>query len=229
MKSLSLVVPVHNGEDFIVQSIEEYYQVFAKKFKKLEIIVVCNACTDNTQTKCLNLKSKIPIKVINVERKGKGHALIAGFNLAQNEIIGFLDSDNPFELSKILEMPGYLKTYEIVIITKFRGGGLKAQKSLLRRFLSLGGAIFQKVFFNLDVKDTQAGAKFMKKEVWEKIDRNFVGKGFEFDIELLYKIKKAHGRIKEYYLLPKVAESSTVKIRILPGMIYRLLKLRICK
>lgn len=229
MKGLSLVIPCHNGAFFIQESLLKYHQAFSKKFKKLEIIVVCNACTDNTEEKCNNLKTKIPLIVLNVPERGKGNALIRGFNQAKYEIIGFLDADDPFDLNDILNMVNFLDRADLVIVTKFKKGRLKLQSSTLRRIFSLGDSFVSRFLFGLKFSDTQAGAKFMKKEVWNKLNKDFVSKGFEFDIELLYKLKKINSRIIEYYLPPKKSEFSTVKMRILPGIIYRLLKLRIKK
>ena len=42
MEGLSLIVPAHNSESVIKASVEEYYKTFSKKFKNIEIIVVCN-------------------------------------------------------------------------------------------------------------------------------------------------------------------------------------------
>ena len=111
----------------------------------------------------------------------------------------------------------------------FKRGNLKYQPSFQRRVFSLGGTIISRFLFNLNFNDTQAGAKFMKREVWDNINQNFTCTGFEFDIELLYKAKKKNARIKEYFMLPRDTNFSTVRARILPRLIYNLLKLRLLK
>jgi len=227
MNSLSLIIPVHNGEKVIQKTIREYFSHFSKDFEKLEIIIVCNACTDKTEERCRELRNEIPLKVVLAPQRGKGNALTKGFRNAENEIIGFIDVDNPFDLNKISEMISLLKNSDVVIATKFKKGDFKMQTSSLRRFFSLGNAFVAKVFFGLNIQDTQGGAKFMRRNVWEKIEGNFVCTGFEFDIEMLYKMQKKGYKIKEYYLVPKNSDFSTVKMRILPGILYRLFKLRL--
>lgn len=229
MKGLSLVVPVHNGEKFIAESLGKYHDFFSKYFSSFEIIVVCNACTDNTLEKCNSLISEIPLKVLNAPKRGKGYALTKGFAQAQYEIVGFLDSDNPFNLEDVLKMIAYLEDYDVVVATKFKKGRLKFQTSVMRRMFSIAGAVVSRFIFNLDLRDTQAGAKFMKKEFLDKINNDFICGGFEYDVELLYKLKKRGAKIKEVFMLPRNSDFSTVKMRILPGMLYRLLKLRILK
>src|SRR3989344_5198155 len=103
MNSLSLIIPVHNGEKVIQKTIREYFSHFSKDFEKLEIIIVCNACTDKTEERCRELRNEIPLKVVLAPQRGKGNALTKGFRNAENEIIGFIDADNPFDLNKISE------------------------------------------------------------------------------------------------------------------------------
>ena len=227
MDSLSLIIPVHNGEKVIQKTIREYFSHFSEGFEKIEIIAVCNACTDRTEEKCREIQNEIPLKVVMAPKRGKGNALIKGFRNAENEIIGFIDADNPFDLNKISEMISLLKNSDVVIATKFKKGDFKMQTSSLRRFFSLGNAFVAKVFFGLNIPDTQGGAKFMKRNFWIGIEGNFVCTGFEFDIEMLYRMKKKGYKIKEYYLVPKNSDFSTVKMRILPGILYRLFKLRL--
>lgn len=227
MKCLSLIIPNHNGARVIEESIKKYNQMFAKKFKNFEIIVVCNDCTDNSVQICNKLTKKFPLRVIEISQRGKGYALVRGFNEASFDYIGFLDADNPFDLEKVSQMVEYLKAYDLVIATKYLKGQARIQDFFLRRLVSLAGGIFSKLFFGLNFRDTQAGAKFFKKEVWEKIDKNFICLGFDFDIEFLYKSRKAKFKILEYYApLSKHEEFSTVRIKYLLGMVFRLLKLR---
>ena len=227
MKGLSLIVPVHNGEDFIQSSLEKYYKIFSEKFKNFEMIIVCNACTDNTIRICNDLELELPLKVVEVARRGKGYALAEGFSYAKHEIIGFLDADDPFDLTEVVKMIDYLNRADMVIASKFKKGQLKYQTSLLRRIFSIAGAIVSRFLLNLNFKDTQGGAKFLRKELWDRLDKNFVCKGFEFDMELLYRAKKLNSKIMEYYLPPKDSDFSTVKMRILPGILLRLLLLRL--
>lgn len=226
MECLSLIIPAHNAGKFIEKSILEYNDFFSKYFRKLELIVVCNACKDNTFDICTRLKKELPLKVVNVPERGKGNAIIKGFNLAEHNIIGFLDADNPFDLDEILKMIKILDYKEIVIISKFKKGTLKYQTSIDRRIFSIAGSIISKIIFNLPLSDTQAGAKFMRRYVWDKLDKDFICMGFEFDIEFLYKANKKGFTIYEYFLKPKDSDFSTVKLRILPGILKRLFILR---
>ena len=228
MINLSLVIPAHNSEKVIKKSVETYYSFFSNKVDKMEIIAVCNGCNDHTVLICNELKKEFPLKVVEIPQKGKGYALIEGFNISQYEIVGFLDADNPFDLNKIMKMINLLDRADVVIASKYLRQQLRFQDSLLRRIISICGGVVSKVLFNLDVSDTQAGAKFFKKKVWEKISqKKIICRGFDFDIEFLYKSKKAQFRIMEFYVpLEKYVGFSTFRLKYLPGMLKRLIKLR---
>tara|TARA_Y100000310_G_C20649806_1_gene798741 strand:+ start:863 stop:1582 length:720 start_codon:yes stop_codon:yes gene_type:complete len=230
-KSLSLIIPAHNAEHIIEDSVIEYNNMFSD-FNEFEMIIVCNACSDNTFEVVTNLANSYPIVTINIPHRGKGNALRRGFNLAKYELMGFLDCDNPFSLIKIREMVENLEKNDISIATKYLKGSLKNKKgvsdSQLRRLIALGGQAFVRLFFGLKFRDTQAGAKFFRKKVWKKVGKNIICVGFDFDIEFLYKAKKHKFKVAEFYTpLVKYEKFSTVRARYIAGMMYRLIKMRL--
>jgi len=234
-KGLSLVIPARNTERFIQNSLEKYHNFLLEKFTDFEIITVFNDSWDKGAEICKQLSEKLPIKVIEIPQRGKGYALIRGFQEARFEIIGFMDADNPFDFNKISYMLDSLENYDVVIASKYRKGYARNQEFLIRRLISIGGGIISKILFNLNFSDTQAGAKFFKKQVWEKIKNNqdsqsgFLCRGFDFDIEFLYKIQKAKFKIGEFYIPIKPDEFSTFRLKYLPGMLKRIFIMRFFK
>tara|TARA_Y100000310_G_scaffold104733_1_gene103077 strand:+ start:384 stop:1091 length:708 start_codon:yes stop_codon:yes gene_type:complete len=229
INELSLVIPAHNSSKVIEKSIKNFYDFLSPKINNLEIIVVCNDCWDNTKELCQELAHKYPVKVIEIPQRGKGYALIKGFDNAKYNSLGFLDADNPFDLSKILKMIEIVENSEkadIAIATKYLKRQAKLQDSQIRRFLSLGAHFTSRILFNMNFRDTQAGAKFFKKEVWQKVKKDFICKGFDFDIEFLYKAKKQKFKIAEIYIPIEYEKFSTFRLKYLPGMLKRLFKLR---
>ena len=230
-KRLSLVIPAHNSERVLENSIMEYIEIFSDFLEDFEIIIVCNGCIDGTAEIAKNLAQIYPIQVIEITEKGKGRALSEGFRRARFEIIGFLDVDNPFSSKRIREMVYSLDNCDIAIATKYLRGAMKGKKgvrdSQLRRIVALGGQLISYSLFNLKFRDTQAGAKFFKKNVWDSINKKIICIGFDFDIEFLYRAQKKNFKIAEFYTpLIKYEEFSTVRMKYLPGMLWRLIKLR---
>lgn len=232
-KEFSLIIPVHNGGPVIEKSIREYYKIFSEKFENFEIIAVCNDCWDNSEQVCKHLEedTSLPVRTICIPYRGKGYALATGFNVAKYGHMGFMDADNPFDIEKIAKLPDFLEECDVAIVSKYLKGQLKLQDSFVRRMLSLGGFVVSRTLFGLNVRDTQAGAKFFKRKVWEDINKNgkFTCTGFDFDVEFLYRARKHGFKIAEIYTPFRYEKFSTFRLKYLPGMLKRLIKMRLLK
>lgn len=225
---ISLVIPSHNASHVIEDTILEYSKFLSSFSKHYEIIVVCNACTDNTIeiTGKISRKNK-HIKIVKLKEGGKGIAILAGFRKAKYSIIGFLDADNPFDLKSLKNMICQLDNYDCVIASKWLGRGFfQVAEPFTRKILAIGWRMLNLILFGLDFKDTQAGAKFLTKKAFSSINKNFVCKGFDFDVELLYKLKKKGFKIKEVYVpTVKAFKFSTFRLRFVPAMFWHMLRL----
>ncbi len=224
---ISLVIPAHNASSVIESSIREYSK-FLSQFKDYEIIVVCNACRDNTAEICRReAREDKRVRVVEIGERGKGLAILAGFNKARYEIIGFLDADNAFYLDSIKQMILQLGDYDCVIASKWIGRDFfEISEPLTRKILAVGWRLLSKFLLGLDFKDTQAGAKFLRKKAYDKISHDFVCTGFDFDIELLYRLKKNGCSIKEMRIpVSKSFKFSTFRLKFVPAMFWHMLQL----
>lgn len=86
--SISVVIPAYNEEKYIAGCIESVLDNAPSDV--LEIIVVCNACTDRTEDVALRYPK---VKVVHEYRKGTGYARNRGFREAKGEILAYLDAD----------------------------------------------------------------------------------------------------------------------------------------
>lgn len=98
---VSVLVPGWNEEDGIVTTAQA---LLKSSYKNMEIILIDNASTDNTETNVRNLIREydnsqehdvpgIKIMYLKEERQGKGHALNKGIKIASGEIIISIDAD----------------------------------------------------------------------------------------------------------------------------------------
>lgn len=227
MVELSLIIPAHNEARRISESLKQYLKFISKED---ELIVVCNGCKDNTFeiVKEFSKKNK-NLKAVEIkERIGKGAAVIKGFKLAKGEFLGFMDADNAFELGYIRRMINELKKddVDVIIASKWKGSSFfKVSENYIRKILAIGWNLLVRVLFGMNFKDTQAGAKFMKRKAFDDIDHNFICRGFDFDVELLFKLKEKGAKIKEVYVPSKKEKFSTFHLRYIPGMFFNLIKL----
>ena len=90
---ISLVIPAYNEEDRIEAVLSKY----SNRFQNEEIIVVCDG-SDNTPSIVEKLSENYPtIRSFSFEKRlGKGGGIIEGFKVADEDKIGFVDTDINF-------------------------------------------------------------------------------------------------------------------------------------
>lgn len=106
MSLLSIIIPVYNVEDFLIECIES---VLNQSFNEYEIILVDDGSPDNSGKICDEYEKKDKrINVIHKKNGGLSDARNAGLGVARGEYIVFLDSDdymkNEVPLNTIMEL-----------------------------------------------------------------------------------------------------------------------------
>lgn len=194
MKKLSIIFPAYNEQDRITNTLKNFSSVFPDA----EFIVACNGCTDNTAS----IISGMPnVKVIEFPQRNKGYAVIEALKHARGDIIGFVDADGAFLAEDIAELISKIKDKDAAIASRWKNQNFSDVRwGFTRKIGSRMWNFLSRVLFGLNFKDTQAGAKFFKKNVFDSIDKNFTLTEFCFDIELLYKIKKKKFDIEEIFI-----------------------------
>jgi len=228
MVDFSLVVPAKNEGRRIETTILSYISLLKKRYKNFEIIVVCNACTDNTSDivqKLAKKHSQIKMLVFK-DRIFKGGAVLEGLKVAKGNLLGFMDSDDPFNHDSILEMFDSLKHYDCVIASKWLNTSFShIPEPFVKKILAIGWNMLARVFLGLHFSDTQAGAKFFSRKAYDAIDKNFICRSFDFDVELLYKFNNKKFSTKEVKVQTKISEFSSFYLKYVPKMFVNMLKL----
>ena len=188
--NISFVVPCFNCENYIKKKIYKLCQKLESLKIKYEIILIDDFSTDKTLLYINELKNKIPkLKILkNTKNFGKSFSLIKGISACKYKHVIFIDCDLPYfeSLGSIIK---YLKTNDMVIINRRkRGSKIESYKLnfylLMRVFLGYLINNFIRTWFNLTIRDTQAGLKgFVKPKNFSKI--KFISKRFFFDLELI--------------------------------------------
>ncbi len=87
--TISVVIPAYNEERYIGECIESILEHAPEEL--VEIIVVCNACTDRTA----EVAARYPrTNVVHEMRKGTGYARQKGFEEARGDVLAYLDADS---------------------------------------------------------------------------------------------------------------------------------------
>lgn len=224
LPGFSLVIPAYNEEHRIRNVISKYCGFFPN----LELIVVCDG-SDNTAKIVKESWARCPqIKLLEFNKRlGKGKSIVEGMKNACGDKIGFVDADESVEPEDIKKMFEALFAADGVIASRrLKDSKILVKQPLIRRLASRIFNILVRIIFGLDFKDTQCGAKVFKKNAVVNIINDLKTTGFEFDVELLWKLKKEGYNILEYPITWKHSEGSRFRLLNAPKMVLSLLKVR---
>lgn len=107
MTLVSIVVPMHNAEAFISETLDSILQESNVPF---EVIVVNDACTDSSPDKVLAYQDD-RIRMVNGPGQGYVAAVNIGFSSAKGEIIMRCDADDLYPPGRIARQVDWLTKY----------------------------------------------------------------------------------------------------------------------
>jgi len=201
MNRVSIVIPAYNEEKRIGKTLFEYSKFFNTLKLDYEILVVINNTQDRTEEIVRRYKEKNKrIRYLNLEKGGKGYAVIEGFKDAlkrPNKYIGFVDSDmatSPQEYWKLIQG---LDKYDGIIADRYLKESHVEPPARIKRILArkLFNFVIKSLLF-LPHDDTQCGAKVFKRKAIEAALPQLTMSKWAFDVDLLYTIRKKGYRIK---------------------------------
>jgi glycosyltransferase involved in cell wall biosynthesis len=235
MSHVSIIIPAYNEEKRIEPTIQKYLSYYQSQYpNNFEILVVLNGCTDNTLAIVKKYADKHDeIHYLNYpEPIGKGGAIAKGFKYAKGEFVGYTDADmstRPEIMHRLLRVIEVLPDVECVIGSRELNNSKVVGKENARKIMSKGFNFGVNFLFNLGIKDTQCGAKLLRKEVINKILPSLTVTNMAFDVNLLVDVKRANGDIIEVPIEWEDADKSTIKnpIKVSVAMALSVVRLRL--
>jgi glycosyltransferase involved in cell wall biosynthesis len=200
--SLLLLIPAYNEERRIEPVLRDYARFFQERYHgKFQLVVILNGCTDNTLAVVRRVAAEFPaISWLEFKEPiGKGGALIEGLKLAPlGDLIGYTDADGATPPHAFFELLKHIREADCVIGSRWRRGAIiHRSQTGHRKLASRMFHLIVQLLFWLNIRDTQCGAKVMKREAVEKIHPYLRIADLAFDINLLVALKRAGFRILE--------------------------------
>jgi glycosyltransferase involved in cell wall biosynthesis len=200
--SLLLLIPAYNEERRIEPVLRDYATYFRKQYDgKFEIVVVLNGCKDDTLGVVRRVAAEYPeIRALDFpEAIGKGGALIEGLRLAPRaDVIGYVDADGATPPNAFHELVRRIRDADCVIGSRWmQGAVLHVEQSGKRQFASRVFHRIVELLFRMHIKDTQCGAKVLRRAAAEKIHPSLRIADMAFDLNLLYSLKHEGFRVLE--------------------------------
>lgn len=200
-KLVSIIVPAYKQEKTIVKDLKRIQNTLNQTRYRFEIILVVDGVVDKTYELAKGLAGK-NIKVFKYSKnRGKGYAIRYGMIRSKGNLIGFIDSGmdlNPNGISMLLE---HFEWYDAdIIIGSKRHPVSKINYPPSREVISFLSQIYIKFLFGLNVRDTQVGLKFFKRDIIRDVLPRLRVDRFAFDIEVL--VVAYHLGYKKIYEAP---------------------------
>ena len=225
-KNFSIVIPIFNEEEILEESTNAIFSLCKRMEIDFEIIFSENGSTDKTKVIAEELTNKHPeIKIISNPEPNYGNALKTGFKIAKNDLVISFDIDYYSEsfLSEALKLES---EYSGITASK-RLGSSEDGRRFIRRLATNLFVILLKTLFGTKLSDTH-GMKAIKKSEIEKFLPKVVSTQDIFDTELLIRIEKNGGKIKEVPAkVNEIRPSVSLIYKRIPRTLKSLIKLRI--
>jgi dolichol-phosphate hexosyltransferase len=191
---LSIVIPVHNEERFIAETIRQVFQALPNTEK--EVIVVNDGSSDSTGEILDGLNATYDFITITHESNlGKGEAVKTGIKKAKGDLLIIQDADleyDPMDIPKLLERMN--KDSRVAVY-----GNRGVRKWPRFGFHYVLGAKTLSTLFNVlflqNIKDLYTCYKLFRRE--DIVRMNLQSSGFEFEAEVSCKFVKSGGKIFE--------------------------------
>ena len=224
ISNLTIIYPLFNEENRLPKNFFHIIKYLKyEKNRKIELILVDDGSRDKSLELIKNFKkkykSKFNIKIVSLRiNKGKGFAIYRGISKAKYEWILTLDIDHSVNLNQLnlWEKKNYISNDTFVYIGSRTHKNSEVKKLLVRSFLGTIFSFINKLLFRIELTDTQCGFKLYKKNIAKKCFKNLIRTRYEYDIEVIIKLKKNKIKIKELPVKWTHKKDSKVNIFIDP-------------
>ncbi|MGH9837762.1 MAG: glycosyltransferase family 2 protein [Blastocatellia bacterium] len=190
---ISVVMPCLNEAETLAICIEKARRSLDELNCDSEIIVADNGSADGSQQIAVSCGAR----VVPVEARGYGSALMGGIAAARGAYVIMGDADDSYDFANLRPFVEKLgEGYELVMGNRFKGGIRPGAMPLLHRYFGnplLSG--IGRLFFHSPCGDFQCGLRGFNKEAIGRLDLRTTG--MEFASEMVVKATLHRLRIAE--------------------------------
>jgi len=219
MERVSVIIPSFNVEQSIYEVVKRVPNDIFEK------IVIDDGSIDRTGEMAKKAGAKIVTHDVNY---GKGRAIRTGASVAKGDIIVFLDADlqhKPEDIYKLVE-PIQKGRADITVGSRFLGN--TKNMPLIRKMSNSISTTLIRIFFGINIRDTQSGYRAIKREFLEKM--HLESERYNIETEILAYVGKFHMRIEEVPIETIYGdEKSHFSFIDVPKFIYLLFYLKLYK
>ena len=195
-QKLAVIIPCFNEAASIATVIKKFpLSQIAAAHLTLDIYVIDNNSTDDTA----HIAKAAGATVIQEPKKGKGHALRAGFAAlpSDTDFVAMLDGDDTYSPEEILRVIEPLQSNFCDAVVGSRLGGT-IQAGAMRPFNRLGNWAFTNAVrtgYQANVSDVLTGYFAWKKDALDELYPHLTSQGFAIEMEMITKMARLEHRL----------------------------------
>lgn len=180
---VSIVMPCLNEAETVARCVEKALRGLRENNICGEVVVADNGSTDGSQ----ELARRAGARVVTVEQKGYGNALMDGIAAARGKYVVMGDADDSYDFTHVPRFLEKLRQgYDLVMGNRFKGGIQPGAMPALHRYL--GNPVLSgigRLFFHSPCGDFHCGLRGFSREAIQRLDLRTTG--MEFASEMVVK------------------------------------------
>jgi glycosyltransferase involved in cell wall biosynthesis len=182
---LDIVMPAHNEEDRIDRTLRAYRA--ACPDDGVRFLVALDSCTDHTpEIVAAHARDDDRVLSFDYPKIGKGGVIAETFARADAELIAFVDADGATPPRELLRLADAARHVDGAIASRRHPAALlPARRPLAREITSAGFAGSVRMLMGLPYRDTQCGAKVLRRHVVRDVLPRLAARDLLFDVDLL--------------------------------------------
>lgn len=198
-----ILIPTLNEKENLEKLIPAVFNLMPD----VSVLVIDDNSNDGTQELIGELRQNYSkLFVLNrLDNFGYGRSSIDGFRWALNRQYEFLvtmDADFSHDFNIIPVLVDNLKNFDVVVGSRYIGGGGVKNWSFPRRILSKFANYYVRAILKLPVKDATTGFNAYRAGCLSQIDLGRIhSEGYAFLVELKYRLFKSGCKFVEYPIL----------------------------
>jgi glycosyltransferase involved in cell wall biosynthesis len=194
---LDIVIPAHNEAHRIGRTLTAYRTVCGGR--NVNLHVALDGCTDRTAEIVDEHRGEDGrVHLHEYPKLGKGGVIAETFRRSDAEVIGFVDADCATPPAEMLRLADVARQSGGAIASRHHPASvLPRERSRVRRATSAGFAFGVRRLLGLSYRDTQCGAKVLRRDAAEAILPRIEAKDLLFDVELLLAARETGQEIVE--------------------------------
>jgi glycosyltransferase involved in cell wall biosynthesis len=185
---LSIIVPAHNEENRLPQSVEAILEFVHAQPYESEIIIVENGSSDHTAQISQDYAARYPeIQALQEPVAGKGLAVRRGMLAAKGDFRFICDADLSMPIEEVnLFLPPQAPPFDIAIASREIPGAVRYDEPYYRHLIGRAFNLLVRIVTLPGLQDTQCGFKCFRAEAAEELFPLQTIAGWTFDVEILF-------------------------------------------